>query len=290
MTAYAGLDIVATQLALYQWVVAASGLAANQVTWAEQNAPRVVAPAISMWLQHIDDPAWPWLDTEENVLVVPTLTVTGVSTANNTLTIAAHGLVTGDGPLPVVSTGTLPAPLAPLTDYWAIVVDANTIQLAATYAATGGNDPTHTNPVTPIDLTTTGSGTITLAGTPDTVRAGAEVTYVSRSVKRMLLTLECYTSDAVGMGMAQAVLSRIQARSALPSLMAILDGANIGLSVIDRVRSVNGHQSVILFEPRAIMEIHLNLVSEESETGTAISTVQGQGLGDISTVVLDVGV
>lgn len=82
--------------------------------------------------------------------------ITAVDTGADTLTITAHGLVTGDGFAAIYTdaSGTLPSPLAAATDYWAIRVDANTIKLASSSAnAMLG---------TAINLTSTGSGTLQL--------------------------------------------------------------------------------------------------------------------------------
>jgi hypothetical protein len=72
------------------------------------------------------------------------------------LTIAGHGLVTGDGPVNVFGYGTgaahsgLPAPLAPDTNYWVIRDSADAIRLATSSAlAVAG---------TAINLTTNGTG------------------------------------------------------------------------------------------------------------------------------------
>jgi hypothetical protein len=72
--------------------------------------------------------------------------------ATDQITIAGHGLVTGDGPAAVRNVGgALPGGLVALTDYWVIRVDANTLKLATSNSnALAG---------TAIDLTTTGSGT-----------------------------------------------------------------------------------------------------------------------------------
>lgn len=73
----------------------------------------------------------------------------GTSAVN--LTATAHGLVAGAGPLHLTTTGTLPAGLALLRDYWVrTVVNANTVVLttaradapAATYTSNGSG--THT--------------------------------------------------------------------------------------------------------------------------------------------------
>lgn len=85
---------------------------------------------------------------------MPAFTFTADATAN-TISIAGHGLVTGDGPVCVRNLGgALPSPLVAQTDYWVIRIDANTLRLATS----SGNALAGTF----IDLTTTGSGTNTL--------------------------------------------------------------------------------------------------------------------------------
>ncbi len=74
--------------------------------------------------------------------------------AANTLTDNGHGLRTGTGPVRVSSDGTLPAGLTAGTDYWVIVVDANTLKLATSLA--------NALQETAIDFTSDGSGTHTM--------------------------------------------------------------------------------------------------------------------------------
>ncbi|MGN6103730.1 MAG: hypothetical protein ACTHU0_01370 [Kofleriaceae bacterium] len=80
------------------------------------------------------------------------MTITAVDSATDQLTIAAHGLLTGHGPAAIRNIGGAhPSPLAPVTDYWIIRVDANTIRLATSSSnALAG---------TAINLTTNGTGT-----------------------------------------------------------------------------------------------------------------------------------
>lgn len=59
--------------------------------------------------------------------------VSGTDTVGDTLTINAHGLLTGDGPVQFVQVGgSLPGGIVAATDYWVIVVDVDTIQVAET--------------------------------------------------------------------------------------------------------------------------------------------------------------
>ena len=77
-----------------------------------------------------------------------TKTISAVNTGTETFTSNAHGYANGT-PVRVSATTTLPAPLVAATTYYVINAAANTYQLSLT--ATGSA----------IDITTTGSGTIT---------------------------------------------------------------------------------------------------------------------------------
>lgn len=63
-------------------------------------------------------------------------TISAVDNTTEQLTITAHGLNTGDGFLRVYAPtgGVIPGGLAPVTDYWVIVVSANVIKLATSSA------------------------------------------------------------------------------------------------------------------------------------------------------------
>lgn len=86
---------------------------------------------------------------------MPVLNIDAVDHTNDTLTITAHGLATGAGPAAVRAVGgELPGNVSAVTDYWAIVVDANTIKLADSLANALAN--------TPRNISSNGSGTLVL--------------------------------------------------------------------------------------------------------------------------------
>lgn len=88
---------------------------------------------------------------------------TAVNTTNDTATITNHSYATGvKGQL--ITSGSLPAGLSLSTDYFLIVLDANTVQFATTLA--------HALAGTAIDLTTQGTGNDTFTAT---ALAGATV-------------------------------------------------------------------------------------------------------------------
>lgn len=85
-----------------------------------------------------------------------------VDFANNELDLAAHAYATGDGPLRLTTTGTLPTGLALATDYYAIYKDAGTIQLATSLANALAK--------TAVAFSDVGSGTHTIEDTASTKR------------------------------------------------------------------------------------------------------------------------
>lgn len=103
---------------------------------------------------------FPGLDALATLVAAKTWASTAVTTADDTITIPAHGYVTGTAG--VFSTaGTLPTGVTAGPTYYAIRVDVDTIKIAATYAnAIAG---------TQIDLTTQGAGNSTFTPTEVTV-------------------------------------------------------------------------------------------------------------------------
>lgn len=90
-----------------------------------------------------------------SVVVSITGTVTKVSPSADTVTVTAHGFLTGTK-VQLTTTGTLPAGLATSTNYYLIAVDANTLAFATSQAnALAG---------TKINITDYGIGTATITG------------------------------------------------------------------------------------------------------------------------------
>lgn len=256
-------------------VIAASGLPESNVLWSQNKAPRPAADGIVMRLMGIQFVADSWLDVQDNPLTFDDLAVSAVDDVGDAVTVVGHGLSTGDGPVRVGSTLTVPGGLTADTDYWVVAPDEDTLQFCESFVETGGADVDGApsgNPVTVVDLTSAGSGVITISSTEDTLRAGQEVLYVSRGTTRCVLNLECHTVDAAGDDMALALLHRTAARLLLPAQVETLNEAGVGIVEIDPVRAVRGRLDAILFEPRATLDIQLAIVSEETEAGTIIQT------------------
>lgn len=101
-----------------------------------------------------------------SALVVPNDVVEAVDPDADALTLTAHVMQTGDGPLQTETTDTLPAGLGLVTNYWAVKDedDANKLRLAASLANAMAVPPIV------VDITDEGIGVHTIVDTPDTKR------------------------------------------------------------------------------------------------------------------------
>lgn len=262
------LDI---QKALRLWVAGGTGLPLDHVYWGGQDMPRVAEPAVELSVFADTQVGQPWLDREFLTLAFPSRVVSLVDPSTDTLTISNHGLVTGDGPLHLTTTGTLPVGLP--FSVWVVVTGPSTLRVCDDFRKTGGNFSG--NPVTTLDIQNAGTGTLSLSGTPRTQRAGHELDYVARANTRCTVALDCHTSAAVGLGMALSLLEGVAARRPLPSQQRILAAVNAGVEVVERARGIRGVRNAVMFEPRATMLVHLSVPSEAREAGTVIRYASG---------------
>lgn len=253
---------------MYDWVVGGTGLSADKVMWGGQDTARPDAPAVTMRISNISELGSTWLDYENNPHTFADITV-NASAASNEFTAVAHARLTGDGPVRLTSTGTFPGGTDGVTDYWVVKITNDTFKLAASF-----QDAMATIPVF-IDLTSDGTGTIKLVDTESTLRQGEELRAVSRGLVRATLELTCHSDPVVSMNTAIAILQKIRTRRELPSQQDILETANIALQDVERVRAIiTGRRDDFLFEPRAMLDVHLCFAVEESELMTIIERVE----------------
>lgn len=83
-------------------------------------------------------------------------TISAADAGADTLTSAAHPFESGDGPVTFVGDD-LPSPLVAATEYWLVVIDASTLQVATSYANAIAAVPVV------VDLADIGSGTTTIS-------------------------------------------------------------------------------------------------------------------------------
>jgi hypothetical protein len=263
--------------AIATWVRGGSGLDNDHVFFAYEGKPRPpAAPYIVITVQAVKGVGHDWSTYEDNPLEFDPLTVTAVDTSANTLAIAAHPFANGDGPIRL--TGALPAPLALATDYWVIYGDAGHVKLATSYANTGGQLPLGAgNTITPIDLTTTGSGTIQVLATADTVPAGKELAHVAQGFREVTLHLECIAPEDGGYA-ATVMLSNVIA--SLQLYTYDLDQAGVGISDFGQsfsqggVQLLEGRRGGIL-EPRAMCDVTFYLASTITGFMTTVDSLSG---------------
>lgn len=108
-------------------------------------------------------------------------TGTGVNSTNDTITLTGHGFVTGDKFTYSKNGGTANIGLTDATDYYAIVVDANTIKVATSYSnAIAG---------TAVNLTASGSETHKVLGVQATATVVMTSTFGRPSRKETLVSM-----------------------------------------------------------------------------------------------------
>lgn len=265
------------QRCVQRWVVRGSGLPTNKVLWSDPKAMRPAADGIVLRIMKISTVGNTFRSIEDNALEFGDLTVASVDAGANTFTFAAaHGLTNGDGPVRLSSTLTVPGGTEEGVDYWVIYVSPTVIKLASSFRRTGGtyvDDAPSGNDVEPVDLSSTGSGVLTISGTDETMRAGEEILHVLAGQVRVIVNIECHSAEATKNDMAAAILQRVSARANLPGQLEILEKAGAGIIEIEDVVSVRGRSDAIMFEPRAVMDVLFSIVTRQTESGTIIHSV-----------------
>lgn len=141
-----------------------------------------------------------------------------VDYTNNELDLASHAYATGDGPVQLTTTDTLPTGLSLLTDYYVIVVNSGTIKLATSFAlALAG---------TAVEFDDAGTGTHTISD-------------VDGETQRM------FWHDMGYMGIAKdgaisltAMLARLERVSNSPGVIAYAVSATLSSAVATSVEMV----------------------------------------------------
>lgn len=251
------------------WVAFGTGLPGSSAIWAGQPAARRPDPWLSL---NITDTLPTGLDdweTGTDNFIAFTFPVAPNPSPANTFTAIGHGRQTGDGPLQVTSTGAIPTGLAALTNYWAIVLDPNTLQLASTlYGA---------NTSVSVAFTDAGSGTITFTSQAKARRVGQEVTRTVSGVRDVVLSINAYAQAPQGPNAAVMLLNDLRSSRFLPSQKDTLRGAAIGVHEMSPVHNIGAVVANTQWESRAHMDVHLYVPASLSEFGTYIQETSGTG-------------
>lgn len=245
------------------WASFGSGLPGTSCIWYGQNQGRPGTPFIELKWGAVRRVGQDGIKYDDAPLVLVPIAVTGV--IGSILTAPAHGLQPGDGPVQLADVaGILPAPLALLTNYWVVPVDANHLQIASSFQ--------NVWIPTTIPLTTSGSGTITIVSTALTRRAGAELNRRAQGIRKVTLTLQCFGTSGIGGQGADQLLDAVV--SAYPLRQPQLVAAGVGVLQLGQVKATDGVISTVVFEPRAMLDITLCLASEVVVPDTYIERVR----------------
>jgi hypothetical protein len=260
------IDWTTIMSAIRAWVVGGSGLPDTAVFWKDGKLARPTAPFIELGIIEIGQPAHDYISKELNIFTFTPITVVA-DVPGNRFTAVAHGMLTGDGPVRLTTTGTAPTPFVTATDYWIIKLDADHFRLANTFV--------HAMAATPLALTGAGTGTIQVVGN-STLRAGIEIKRTAKGIRECTLEMQCFAPEG-SVHVAQQILTDVQA--ALTLYTQPLNIAGVGMSDVgvatttSSVKILEGRRGSIL-EPRAICEMSFFADSSISDFTTFIQTVQ----------------
>jgi len=214
-------------------------------------------------------------------------TVTSVDVGNNELTINNHSFNTGDR-VYVESTNALPTGYASNTEYFVIDTGTNTLKLATTSANASAG--------TAIDITDTGSGTITVRHTMYLVagsNGALSLDGVSPSVgNRVLLKNQStqtqngiYVVTQTGNGSSPTILTRAEDANASAELSAgsftfISEGsANGGIAFVQITQNPTLDVDPIVWTVFSASAIPADTVDNTKLTNMAAATIKGRAVG-----------
>jgi hypothetical protein len=264
--------------AVHTWIRVASGLSAERIRWAGQNAPEVAVSTTLPWILigrlSATNPGADWSEFESNPFVFDDKTITLDDTTDEGTSVA-HDLLTRDGPFQIETTGSLAGTgLAIETDYWCVKTGDDTLRFAESFpdADTGVY----------VDILAAGTGVHTLVCTDDTRRAGEELTEYIRGGRRITFDVQCFPpTPSIGTQISDdsdpvAVLSDVEAKSGLGAVADALAEAGIAILDAGEPRAIDGILNSVYFEPRAIMTVVLSATSQVSSTETIIDYVHAE--------------
>ena len=284
----AAIQVTTIKNALHTWIRTASGLPADRILWAGQNAPEPPGTDqawILLGRMTWTNPGNDWSQFAPNPLTFSPKTVTLDATTDQGSS-TGHQLTTRSGPIHLVTTGSLAGTnLATATNYWIIATGPDTVKFAASFqdADTGVF----------IDIQGAGTGTHTIVYTPDTRTAGAELIEYVRGARRVSFDVQCFPAQPVPPAIladtdeAYSILSDVAAKCWLGSIYGPLSDAGIGVIDSGQPQSIDGVLNAVYFEPRAIMTVVFATTSEVQGTETIIDFVNFDGTEDAPTFVLD---
>jgi hypothetical protein len=243
------------EVAIHRWVAAATEVPQDRIRWADDSPPwpkLADGPWVSLrWLG--GPPERAWIEYHRRTFDAADVAVSAVDVGASRLTAAGHPYQTGDGPV-VLDGAAPPGNTTAGVDVWVIRVSSSLLHLAATFAdAING---------VPITLSSAGTLPLTIKSTTRTMRAGEELSQVTRKVGAHELAIQCRGLDAFG------ILKRASVRGEAPRLRALLNIANVGLLSVGNVQNVGAAINAATYEPRASMTVRLSIEQSHVDTET----------------------
>lgn len=110
--------------------------------------------------------------------------------------------------------------------------------------------------------------------------AEGEVEMKARGVREVTLVAQCFSEDATGAAAAAMLLNQVVSAARLPSNVAALNAAGVGLARFEPVQTISGVIGSTDWEPRATVSVRFFITSELSEPGTYIRSVQLSNIDD----------
>jgi hypothetical protein len=260
-------DVVPSTLkkALVDWVKSASGI--DRVILARQGGFRPDVGFFEIDIQASVGFGQDWRRYEPNPLEFDDITIS-VDSATDLMTAVGHGLRTGDGPVDVESTLTLPGGLSLGVPVWVIRVTDDTFKVASTFENSMAG--------TSIDLTSNGTGVITISDNEGTERQGQELIVTAMGHRQATVVIQCFGSIPQDSDNAVPFDARQQLENVIASLALYeydLDQAGIGVVEAGAVVDITQGRAGIL-EPRARCQLEINLAANVSAFETRIATIE----------------
>lgn len=245
----------AEEIAIHRWIAASTEVPQARIRWADDEPPwpkLSEGPWVSLrWLG--GPPERAWLEYQRRVFDAAPVSVSAVDVATDRITAAGHPYQTGDGPV-VLEGAATPGGTTAGVDVWVIRVSASQLQLASTFANAINGEA--------IDLTSTGSLPLSINSTSRTMRAGEELSQITRKAGAHELSVQCRGLDAFG------ILKRASVRGEAPRLRELLHVANVGLLSVGNVQNVGAALNAATYEPRASMTVRISIEQSHVDTET----------------------
>jgi flagellin len=230
--------------------VRAAALAAIQASGASVTASTTGSPyATGLTITNtqsgvVSAPSTTWMTPSMSVNQDVIGTGSPISSAADTITLASHGLTTGQA-LTFTSAGTLPGGISSGTTYYAIVVDSNTIKLATSYSNAFSG--------TALDITSSGVGTLT--ATPYVTTAATSTTTAVSN-----LDLSSQAGARTSMDTLETTMQQIQ--NTLGSIGASQSRIGVAIANLSTLRDVTSAAASRIMDTN-IAEDSANLVREQ---------------------------